>query len=123
MQPFYTKHGIYLGDFAQAPIEPVRFDALFKRVIGGLYFRHTRGDRLPLEYPLTTLRIMPWDAERCWRSFEGFHLNRCGPYADVFFGACVRAREDPRSTMWWLTFYERVHFAVFAFRPDLDKET
>lgn len=114
VKPLHTNSGIYLGDFPQAPVDPERFDRLFKKVIGGLYFRFTGGDHIPISYPCEVLRIMPWEERRAWTTFQEFNLNHCGPFADVFRGACARVEEDLRSTMWWLTFYERVHFVVTA---------
>lgn len=118
VEPFYTKGGIYLGDFAQAPVDDARFVPLFRRIIRGLYFHYTN-ERIPLTYPVEVHRIMPWDFEQAFRSFSQLHFNPCGPMANVFAGGCARVSEEPLSTMWLLTFYERVHFHVTAFDPSL----
>jgi hypothetical protein len=117
----YTRHGILMGEYAQAPLDAQRFDVLFQRIIGGLFFHYTGGDRIPLSYPTKTLRIMPWDGERVWLDFKKtFKLNFCGPFADVFFAACARVEEDLRSTMWLISFYQRVHFHVTCMNPALE---
>jgi len=114
VEGIYTKHGIFMGEYVQAPLDSRRFDIVFQRIIRALYLHYTNGDRIPSDYPIEVLRIMPWDAERVWGDFQAFNLNRCGPFGDVFFGACARVEEDVRSTMWLLTFYQRVHFHVKA---------
>jgi hypothetical protein len=118
-KPFYTKGGIFLGNFIQAPLESSRFDRIFRRVIGGLYHYYTGGALIPVDYPIRVLRIMPWEMDSAWDRFSRLHLNRCGPFGDVFVGACARVKEDVRSTMWVMTFYQRVHFFVESFNPDL----
>ena len=121
-KPFYTKGGIYLGNFIQAPLESTRFDRIFRRIIAGLYHHYTNGDSIPLDYPIRVFRIMPWDMDSAFDGFSQLHLNRCGPFGDVFVGACARFREDPRSTVWLMTFYGRVHFLVESAARDLQEK-
>jgi hypothetical protein len=119
LEALYTKGGIFMGDYVQAPVDPQRFNILFKRIVGGLYFHYSNGGRIPVSYPAEVLRIMPWDFDSVWQGFQSCHLNRCGPFADVFAGACARVTEDLQSTLWLVSFYERVHFQIKAFGPHL----
>jgi hypothetical protein len=117
-KPFFTKSGIYLGDFMQAPLDESRLTKVFDRLIRGLFYYYTL-DHIPLHYPVEVLRVMPWDMGEAWRTFSKLNLSHCRELGNVFSGSCARVKEDPRSTMWLLSFYRRVHFHVACFNPTL----
>lgn len=120
MRPFYTKGGVYLGEFAQADIPEDRVTRVLGRLIRGLFFHYAK-QRIPKHYPVEALRIMPWDIEDAWRSFGQLNLSPCRPMGEVFAGSCARVQEDPLSTAWLLSFYRRVHLHVYCVNPDLPR--
>lgn len=118
VQQIYTKHGIYLGDAAVGQLPDGRMERVISRIARGLYFHHTR-IVIPQDYDVTLYRIMPWEVEQAFDGFKDFNVALCGPLGDVFVGGCVRAAEDPLTTAWFFSFYERVHFALFLASPSL----
>jgi hypothetical protein len=116
--PFYTKAGIYLGDFYQAPVDDKRIVNAIGRMLRGLYFHYAKSPVSPA-YKVELWRIMPWDFETVWQSFQPFNLNVCAPMGDVFGGVCARVQEDLASTFWMISFYERIHFLVTISHPEL----
>jgi hypothetical protein len=117
-EPFYTKGGIYLGEFYQAPVDDQRIANAIGRMLRGLY-AHYGKQLVPPTYEVKLWRIMPWDIEPAWQSFQRFKLNACAPMGDVFGGACARVLEEILSSFWLVSFYGRVHFVATVFHPDL----
>lgn len=118
-QPFYTKGGIYLGAYLQAPIDDARIARGLGRIARGLFNHFSSGQLVPPDYEVEVWRIMPWDMEEAWKTFSRFHLNRCAPIGDVWAGTCARVKEEPLSSLWMMSFYSRVHFVVSVMHPNL----
>jgi hypothetical protein len=118
-QPLYTKSGIYLGDYLQAPIDDARIPRGLGRIARGLFYHFSSGQLVPPNYKVEVWRIMPWDMEEAWKSFSGLDLNRCAPVGDVWAGTCARVKEEPLSSLWMMSFYSRVHFVVSVMHPHL----
>lgn len=119
MEPFYTRGGVYLGHLPIADFEEGRMEAILDRIIRGLYYYY-RQLRIPQNYESEVWRIMPWDFGTIWETFSKLSLKRTRSLGDVFIGRCAIAREDQLSTVWLLTFYERIHFGVFLTNPELE---
>jgi hypothetical protein len=116
IEPFYTKGGVYLGDFPSATVDPDRIKTIFSTMARGLYYDHRR-QRIPSNYNFEVLRYHPWDFKGIYESLSQMHLNGPRVLGNVFGCAYVSAQEDPPTTLWLMWFYERLFISVSAISP------
>ena len=119
-EPFYTKGGVYLGDFPSATVDPQRITTIFATMAQGLYYDHRR-HRIPSNYIFEVLRYHPWDFKGVYESLNSqLHLNGPRILGDVFGCAYVSAQEDPPTTLWLMWFYGMFFISVSAMSPPLE---
>ncbi len=118
VKPFYTREGIYLGNFTSVPIDSERVKTIFSTLVRGLYY-DARRTRFPDDYVFTVHRYHPLDFKAIWQAF--YQLRPNGPRAlgDVFGCAFLSSQEDSFTTFWLFWFYERVFFSVSAMNTQL----
>jgi hypothetical protein len=118
LEPFYTKGGIYLGQFPSAPVDSERIKTIFSVIARGLFYDHRR-QRIPEDYIFEVFRYHPWDFKAVLDSFKQMHLNGPRILGNVFGCAYISAKEDPPTTLWLMWFYETFFISVSAMKPAL----
>jgi hypothetical protein len=117
LEPFYTKGGIYLGDFPSAPVEEKRIVNVFSTIVRGLYYE-ARQQRIPENYVFELRRYHPWDFKEVWNSLWNMHPNWRQPLGNVFGCLFLMAQEDRFTTLWLLWFYKTFFISVSVTNSD-----
>lgn len=116
LEPFYTKSGIYLGDFPSARVDSKRIKTIFSMIARGLFYDHRR-QRIPDDYVFEVFRYHPWDFKDVWENFKQMHLNGSRILGDVFGCRYISAEEDSPTTLWLMWFYRTFFVSVSAMNP------
>lgn len=110
--PIKTPSGLIVGDGYVARIDHARTIEMFEFIVRGLYFR-LRNHVLPKDYEFQALRQPPIQMKSLLVHFEKVGIN--GPYSigkGVFSCWYNYAAQDEATTIWLLSFYERVFYSV-----------
>ena len=98
LKPFYTPHGVYLGQAVQCEIPEKRIEQIISTIVRGLYF-YERKQRLPDDCQFRVARhIFSWEFDNIREVMRGLHMHGPLVLGDVFSGtyaiAMVRALPD-----------------------------
>lgn len=116
LEPFYTKGGIYLGDYYSIPVDGERIEKIFETFVRGLYY-DSQKQRFPDGYVFELYRHFPWDFKDVTESFfSRLHPNSI-TLGKVFGCAFTKAHEDRFTSLWLFWFYERILFSMSATHP------
>lgn len=117
LEPFYTKGGVYLGDFPSFSVDGERIKQIFETLVRGLYY-DSQKKIFPNGYIFEMFRFFPWDFKDIEKGLSKLHLRQ-KILGDVFGCAFTKAQEDEFTTLWYFWFYQRIAFSVSATHPDL----
>jgi hypothetical protein len=98
-KPFYSPHGIYLGDAVQCEIPDRRIERIMATIVRGLY-SHERKQRLPDDCQFRMARhFFRWEINTIKDVMRGLYMHRPHLLADVFGCTYTIATEDSFSAL------------------------
>jgi hypothetical protein len=121
VKPLYSRGGIYLGDYPQAPVDAQRIVSVLQLMVRGLYCNCCK-EFLPQSSHIEVLRHDPWDQQGVIDRFFALGKPATMKIGDVFAYGFYRAKDNPTSTFWLLVFYGRVLFSVKTSQKEESKD-
>ncbi len=128
IEPLITPAGLYLGSAGAFEVEMERIHRVVERTVYCLYCKHT-GNRLPDTHEATcysdeSLKQFPREQlahfmEKIARPLSAYRLHKIG--GDAFAYRHFIFEEDPRASMWSLTFYESFSYIVLTAKCRAEK--
>ena len=118
---FRSRAGLDLGAVPALLVEPQRLDRVLTRIIRGLFW-HEYGATLPADARFTIgtdpdlLRLSAEECAELRRRYGAGGQRVVGGGAFEYLRGC--ALDDPRASMWSLTFFGQINFAIFVEPPD-----
>lgn len=102
--PVLSPVGLYLGTAPAIPIDQARINKMFERIVRGLYFEFSGGQRLPTDCTFEVGKVHPMRKEQTIRMFD---RTGAGKYAigDSFDCAYVVAKDDSTVSIWLLQLF------------------
>ena len=110
-----TSSGIYAGPAFAVPINTIRLESIYKRMVIGLYYYFTN-TYLPRDYQFQIVRV---DAERStlWSEMRLKKAVIASVSPDVFECQYKLVDNYPTLSRWLLLFYNRILITVSTFPP------
>ncbi len=109
--PYYSKGGVYLGDYPSVSVEGGPVVRTLERVVRGMFFLWM-GVRLPTDLHVEVCRVPAYNVDKQWAEMTEAGAGGPGGYRNVFEAKFFPGTDNSGHTYWMIRYYWGVAFTV-----------